>query len=403
MLAAVAITGTGIISPLGNRASTVWRNWLNKYNPIEVLSEAWSTTLKTKLVSRCKHVPIELEPHELSRLDRCTQLAIAAAQQAWDECGKPEIDPQRIGVVMSSGIGGLETLYNGTVELEQKSILRINPNTLPMAMPNSAAGLISIMLNASGDISAPNSACAGGAEAIAIAAQWVNEGHVDIAIAGGCEALINKLGVCAFEALGALSPDSTHQPQPFGLNRNGFVLGEGAGTLVLENGQHALDRGARILGWVLGWGSSADAYNLVASRPDGLNAKRAIENAIKKADVRLEDIALIKAHATGTKTGDLAEARVLGEVWGNGSSKPTVIAPKSEIGHCISASGPIELIMALSCLQQGVAPGLSRHYELDPMLKLPFAAKSTEIIGKIGLCNSFGFGGKNQALIIKSG
>jgi 3-oxoacyl-[acyl-carrier-protein] synthase II len=403
MLATVAITGTGIISPLGNRASTVWRNWLNKYNAIEVLSEAWSTTLKTKLVSRCKHVPIELEPHELSRLDRCTQLAIAAAQQAWDECGKPEIDPQRIGVVMSSGIGGLETLYNGTVELEQKSILRINPNTLPMAMPNSAAGLISIMLNASGDISAPNSACAGGAEAIAIAAQWVNEGHVDIAIAGGCEALINKLGVCAFEALGALSPDSTHQPQPFGLNRNGFVLGEGAGTLVLENGQHALDRGARILGWVLGWGSSADAYNLVASRPDGLNAKRAIENAIKKADVRLEDIALIKAHATGTKTGDLAEARVLGEVWGNGSSKPTVIAPKSEIGHCISASGPIELIMALSCLQQGVAPGLSRHYELDPMLKLPFAAKSTEIIGKIGLCNSFGFGGKNQALIIKSG
>ena len=402
MLAAVAITGTGIISPLGNRASTVWRNWLNKYNAIEVLSEAWSTTLKTKLVSRCKHVPIELEPHELSRLDRCTQLAIAAAQQAWDECGKPEIDPQRIGVVMSSGIGGLETLYNGTVELEQKSILRINPNTLPMAMPNSAAGLISIMLNASGDISAPNSACAGGAEAIAIAAQWVNEGHVDIAIAGGCEALINKLGVCAFEALGALSPDSTHQPQPFGLNRNGFVLGEGAGTLVLENGQHALDRGARILGWVLGWGSSADAYNLVASRPDGLNAKRAIENAIKKADVRLEDIALIKAHATGTKTGDLAEARVLGEVWGNGSSKPTVIAPKSEIGHCISASGPIELIMALSCLQQGVAPGLSRHYELDPMLKLPFAAKSTEIVGKIGLCNSFGFGGKNQALIIKS-
>ena len=402
MDSAVAITGTGIICPMGNGASTVWGNWLDGTGAMDKLCEEWSATLKTSLVARCKHLPIELEPHLLRRLDRYTQLAMAATQQAWGECGKPEINPERLGVAISSGIGGLETIHNGTVELEQKKILRVNPYILPMAMPNSAAGQISIMMNASGDISAPNSACAGGAEAITIGAQWINEGHVDMAIAGGCEALINKLGVCAFEALGALSPDSTNQPQPFGLNRNGFVLGEGAGALVLENGQHAIDRGACILGWILGWGSSADAYHLVASRPDGVNAKRAIEKAMRKAGLELEDISLIKAHATGTKAGDLAEARVLSEIWGNISNKPTVIAPKSEIGHCISASGPIELIMALSCLKQGVAPGLSHDYELDPMMTLPFAAKSRAINGSVGLCKSFGFGGKNQVLIIKS-
>ena len=170
---------------------------------------------------------------------------------------------------------------------------------------------------------------------------------------------------------------------------------------MLENGQHALNRVARILCWVLGWGSSADAYSVVAIGSDGLNDKRAIENVIKKANV--ENIALIKAHATGTKSGDLAETSELGEIWRNGSNKPTVIAPESEIGHYFSASGPIELIMALSCIQQGVALGLSRHYGMDPVLTLPFAAKNTGIIRKFGLCNSFRTGGKNQELIIKSG
>lgn len=397
----IAITGRGVVSPLGNGVENVWAAWKSSCSAFEELREPWwPFEVKPRLVARCEPSPFDSESHILRNLDRCAQLAMAAADQAWAECGRPQVNPERIGVAISSGIGGLDTIHQRTLALERHG--RAKPNTLPMSMPNNPAANISIMFNATGDISAPSAACAGGAEAIATASEWITEGHLDMALAGGCDALLNKLGYIAFDSLGALSPDSQNQPQPFGLNRNGFVLGEGAGVLVLERAQHAFDRGANILGWILGWGSSADAHNLVASRPDGSSSMLAIQKAIVKASVSVDDIALLKAHATGTKAGDLAEALVLSAIWKNSPNPPVVIAPKAEIGHCISASGPIELLMALSCLRHGIAPGLSHAYRLDPALALPFSTNKTALNGSIAMCNSFGFGGKNQVLIIKS-
>lgn len=397
----IAITGRGVISPLGNGVENVWGAWTSGHSAFEDLRASWwPSEVKPRLVARCNSAPLDREPHILRNLDRCTQLAIAAAEQAWAESGRPQVDPERIGIAISSGIGGLDTIYQRTVMLESQG--KASPTTLPMSMPNSPAANISITFNATGDISAPSSACAGGAEAIATACEWLMDGHVDMALAGGCDGLLNKLGYIAFDSLGALSADSQNQPQPFGLNRNGFVLGEGAGVLTLERAQHALDRGANICGWILGWGSSADAHHLVASRPDGSSSMRAIQKAMVKASVSTKDISLLKAHATGTKAGDLAEAQVLSAIWKDCPNPPVVIAPKAEIGHCISASGPIELLMALSCLRQGIAPGLSHTYPLDPALALPFSTDQTELKGSIAICNSFGFGGKNQVLIIKS-
>ncbi len=396
----IAITGTGAISALGHGVPELWHNWIMSNSGITELGSSWDRITKTKLIAKCGDFSLDVERHFIRRLDRCSQLALGAAQQAWNEAEAPDYRSERIGVAISTGIGGLETLRKGIMELEAKD--RVNPNTIPMSMPNCAAAAVSIWLNASGEIASPVSACAGGAEAIALAARWIADGDVDIAIAGGAEAIINVVGVRAFEALGALSEGEVNQPQPFGKLRNGFVLGEGAGAVVLENSDFAINRGAKIFGWILGCGSSADCYNMTASRPCGDGAKQAMAKAIKAANIDLNKICLIKAHATGTKGGDLAEMSALNSLWAGQEIKPIVIAPKSSIGHSISACGAIELIMALLSLRNKIAPGLCHQYEIDLKFQLPFASSHTELSGNTAMCNSFGFGGKNQSIIIRA-
>jgi len=396
----VAITGTGLISPLAISVPKLWDNWINGQTGITQLSESWSKQLKTKLIAQASNFSLEMDEHLIRKIDRCSQFSIDSTHQAWSQAGLNNYKTDRVGVAISTGMGGLGSLQRGINELSKTNRTRINPNTLPMVIPNAPASQVSIWLGATGEIASPTSACAGGAEAIALAAQWIADGNVDIAVAGGTEAIINELGVCAFESIGALSDSISNQPQPFGKKRNGFVLGEGAGIVVLENADYALNRGANILGWISGWGSNADGYHMTASKPNGESAKLAMQKALKSANIEPNKICLIKAHATGTIGGDLAEARALNCIWGKQEIKPIVIAPKSSIGHTIGASGAIELIMALLCLRNKFAPGQCHPYTIDTELELPLAVESVALSGESALCNSFGFGGKNQSIVI---
>jgi 3-oxoacyl-[acyl-carrier-protein] synthase II len=316
------------------------------------------------------------------------------------------LDPSRIAVVIGTGIGGLATMHEQHTQLSAGGPNRVNPLTVPMLIPDAAAGQVAIELGLLGGAHTPVSACASGAEALMLGQMLLNDDRADLVLAGGSEAPVNRLGLVGFAAMRALSsrndaPDQASRP--YGLNRDGFVLSEGAGVLALMR-QRDTPAGAD-LGWLLASGSSSDAHHIVAPEPQGLQASRAIDNALHRADVSASDLCGVQAHATGTSLGDLAEARALRRSLGSAADHLPVCAPKGQLGHLLGGAGAVETILALQALRHGVMPGSLNADPLDPEVELAVANQgpvelSSDQGQRLLLKNAFGFGGHNISLVL---
>jgi len=377
------------------------------------LTEEEFADLPVRLGARCAcQIDTFFAPHISRRLDRCTQLSLLAADQAWNSQSHGQHDCARRGVVFSSGIGGVSSLIEQLQILEQRGPSKVSPYTVGMLMANAPAAQLSLTYNASGWLETPVAACSGGAEAIARGVSLLRSGEIDVVIAGGAEAILNRFGIAAFAAMQALSTTNDHPEQacrPFDQDRNGFVLAEGAGVVVLERLHDAEQRGATIQGIIRGIGCTADAHDIVRPRADGLQASRAMAQALDDAGIGPEQLQLVKAHATGTLAGDLAEAEALNLIFGELSnrSRPWLIAPKAVMGHLISASGPVELLLALHSLQLQVIPAQANCPRPEPLLLLRIPQQQEPLLQhdnqrRAALINSIGFGGRNVCLVIEA-
>lgn len=367
-------------------------------------------------VSSC---PIQriLPEHRSRRLDRVTQFALLAVAEAWSSDHARQHKADRIGVVFSTGIGGVNRLIEQLDVLERSGSAKVSPHTVAMIMPNATAAHVSLGLGATGWLESPASACSGGAEAILRGVMLLRAGVVDVVVAGGAEAILNRFGLAAFAAMQALSTtneDPAQASRPFDCQRNGFVLGEGAGALVLERLEDVLERGVPIHGLIRGIGTTVDGFDIVAPRPDGRQACLAMQRALSDAGIEAGQLQLVKAHATGTRLGDLAEAKALAELWSSylrsahaeERSGPLLIAPKAALGHLISASGPVECILSLAALAEARVPAQLNCHTPEP--ELPFVLPSQPQVLRpvpgmppLALVNSFGFGGKNVSLVLE--
>ena len=398
----VVVTGIGATTPIGGTAPETWQAMLDGRIGVVANNEPWveANDLPVRIYAPLAVDPLTVLPRvEARRLDRCQQVALVAAREAWADAGEPELDPERLGVVVGTGIGGALTLLGQDDVLETVGIRKVAVLTIPMLMPNGPAAAVGLWAKARGGVHAPVSACASGAEGIAWAYKMIQDGEIDIAIAGGAEACIHPLPIAGFAQMRAMSTRN-HDPQgasrPFDIERDGFVLGEGAGIMVLERADHARARGAKIYGRLAGIGMSNDAFHITAPEPDGEGSARAIAKALKSADLTRADIGHINAHATSTPVGDLAESNTILRAIGD---HPVVTATKSMTGHMLGAAGAVEGIATLLAIRDGVVPGTRNLNKLDPEIKLDVAADNREVELTAAVNDSFGFGGHNVALV----
>ena len=404
-----AIVGWGSLNPLGADAESTWKAVIAGSSGIETLQAPWTEDLPVRLAGCVPTGSLDsLPPLLRRRSDRCAQLALVASRQAWAMAGNLTngLDPSRIAVVIGTGIGGLATMHEQHTQLSAGGPSRVNPLTVPMLIPDAAAGQVAIELGLLGGAHTPVSACASGAEALMLGQMLLNDDRADLVLAGGSEAPVNRLGLVGFAAMRALSSRNDAPGQasrPYGLGRDGFVLSEGAGVLALMR-QRDTPPGAD-LGWLLASGSSSDAHHIVAPEPQGLQASRAIEDALRRADVSASDLCGVQAHATGTSLGDLAEARALRRSLGGAADHVPVCAPKGQLGHLLGGAGAVETILALQALHHGVMPGSLNADPLDPEVELavtnqgPVALSSNQG-QRLLLKNAFGFGGHNISLVL---
>ncbi len=405
----IAVIGWGSINPLGKDAESTWNAVLAERSGIQGLNAAWASDLTTQ-IGGCVHDQAlsALEPLLQRRSDRCAQLAVLAARQAWSMAApfRVGLDPNRIAVVIGTGIGGLATMHAQHEQLTAGGPARVNPLTVPMLIPDAPAGQVAIDLGLKGGAHTPVSACASGAEALMLAQMLLNDDRVDLVLAGGAEAPVNRLGLVGFSAMRALScrndaPDQASRP--YGKDRDGFVLSEGAGVLALmRNSDVPADAP---LGWLLACGSSSDAHHIVAPEPEGRQASKAIEDALRRADVQPCDISAVQAHATGTSLGDLAEARALRRSLGGAADQIPVCAPKGQLGHLLGGAGAVEAIIALQSMREGITPRSLNADPLDSEVELAVAqsgpvSMSTSNRERLLLKNAFGFGGHNISLVL---
>ena len=407
----LAITGWGCLTPLGKDPETTWEAVLAERSGISAVGDDWASDLPARLAGRVEPgLTEELAPLLQRRLDRCAQLALLAARQAWARaaphlCG---VDPARVAGVIGTGIGGLATLERQHTSLLTKGPARVNPLTVPMLIPNAAAGQIAIDLGLHGGAHTPVSACASGAEALLLAQLLLKDDRADVVLAGGTEAPVNRLGLVGFAAMRALScrneaPELASRP--YGQERDGFVLSEGAGMLVLQRERDVTTAPSPPLGWLLACGCSSDGHHIVAPEPEGLQASLAITDALRRADLAVSDLSFVQAHATGTPVGDLAESRALRRSLGAALDSLPVTAPKGQLGHLLGAAGAVETILALQSLRQGVVPRSLNADPLDPEVELAVVQGSSLALPQVSgeryaLKNAFGFGGHNISLIL---
>ena len=404
-----AVVGWGSLNPLGADADSTWKAVIAGSSGIQTLQAGWTEDLPVRLAGCVPTGALDsLPPLLRRRSDRCAQLALVAARQAWAMTGPitQGLDPSRIAVVIGTGIGGLATMHDQHTQLSTGGPSRVNPLTVPMLIPDAAAGQVAIELGLLGGAHTPVSACASGAEALMLGQMLLNDDRADLVLAGGSEAPVNRLGLVGFAAMRALSsrndaPDQASRP--YGLGRDGFVLSEGAGVLALMR-QRDTPAGAD-LGWLLSSGSSSDAHHIVAPEPQGLQASRAIDDALRRADVSPSDLCGVQAHATGTSLGDLAEARALRRSLGSAADHLPVCAPKGQLGHLLGGAGAVETILALQALRHGVLPGSINADPLDPEVELAVANQgpvqlSSDQGQRLLLKNAFGFGGHNISLVL---
>jgi len=404
----VVVTGLGATTPLGGDVASTWAGMLAGNSGVVRLKHDWVETLPVKIGAPAAVDPVSIVGRvQARRMDRCEQFALVAAREAWADAGSPSLDPERLGVSATSGIGGIGSTIAAYDILNSKGWTRISPYTVPMLMPNGAAGWISMEFGARAGAHSLVSACASGAEAIGYGIDMIRSGRADVVIAGGTEAAIISLNVGAFAVMRAMSTrndDPQRASRPFDKGRDGFVLGEGAGMLVLESLTHARERGARIHAIAAGAGYSSDAYHISHPAPDGSGVMAAISRSLADADVAAEDLVHVNAHATSTPEGDALEAQALAKALGPAVDGVIVSSTKSMTGHLLGGAGAIESVAAIMAIKDRMAPPNVNLDEPDEDVPVRIAVAPTPLqphgsAPMAVLNNAFGFGGHNVSLV----
>ncbi|MCL3860668.1 beta-ketoacyl synthase [Actinotalea sp. K2] len=407
----VVITGLGATTPLGGDVASTWRAALAGESGARTLDNDWATTyeIPVSFAAQLKVAPAEVLPRpEIKRMDPSAQYAIIATREAWADAGSPEVDPERLGAVVSSGIGGIWTTLDAWDTLREKGARRVLPMTVPMLMPNSPAAYVELELGARAGAHALVSACASGAEAIGYAVEMIRTGRADVVVAGGTEAAIHPMPLAAFAASRTLSTrndDPAGASRPYDVQRDGFVLGEGAGIVVLESAEHAAARGARVYARLAGVGLSSDGYHMTSPEPSGRGQTSAMRQALQGAGVSPSDVVHVNAHATSTVVGDLIEARSVRDVLGAAADQVALSATKSMTGHLLGGAGALETIFTVLALVDRSAPPTINVTEPDPDLVVDLVRDTPRPLpsGQVAaINNSFGFGGHNVALVVTS-
>ncbi|KYD22931.1 3-oxoacyl-[acyl-carrier-protein] synthase, KASII [Geobacillus stearothermophilus] len=404
----VVVTGIGAVTPLGNDAETTWKNIIAGQSGIDIVTRVNPDDFPAKVAAEVKDFDPSLfiDRREARKMDRFTQFAVAAALMAVKDANLNihESNAERVGVWIGSGIGGMETFEQQFEIFQQRGYRRVSPFFVPMMIPDMAAGQVSIILGAKGINSCTVTACATGANSIGDAFKVIQRGDADVMITGGTEAPITKMSFAGFCANTALStnPDPKTASRPFDKNRDGFVMGEGAGIVVLEELEHALRRGAKIYAEIVGYGATADAYHITAPAPGGEGGVRAMRQALQDAGLKPEDIDYINAHGTSTEYNDKYETEAIKEVFGDHAYKLAVSSTKSMTGHLLGATGAVEAIFSVLAIRDGIIPPTINYETPDPECDLdyvPNEARKQDV--RVVLSNSFGFGGHNATLIFK--
>jgi 3-oxoacyl-[acyl-carrier-protein] synthase II len=410
---AIVVTGIGALSPVGSDAPGMWSGILGAVNATRALTQPWASDLQVRFAASLSDeaeakLAEQVPPHQRRRIDRVQQMALVAAREAWADAGTPEIDPERLGVCVTSGIGGITTLLDQYDVLKSRGPSRVSPHTVPRLMPNGPAAVVALEVTARAGVHVPVSACASGAEAIAMGLDMIRCGRADVVVAGGSEAVIHPLPIAGFATMRALStrneePEAASRPYDKG--RDGFVIGEGAAILVLERESSARARGAQIYGVLAGAGMSSDAHDVVAPEPTGAGAARALSLALRDADLAPADIVHVNAHATSTPIGDAAEALAMRRALGDALDSVVVSATKGVTGHLLGAAGAAEAIATLLALRERLAPPTRNLDDPDDSIELDIARLDPRPLptGPIAaVSNSFGFGGHNVSLAFRS-
>ena len=406
----VVVTGLGATTPLGGDVETTWKALLAGQSGVRLLTEDWRELLPVHFAARVAIEPADqMERVEMRRLDRSEQFALVASREAWKDAGSPDdIDKERLGVVIASGIGGVITLLDQFVNLNEKGARGVSPHTVPMLMPNGPAANVGLELKAKAGVHTPVSACASGAEAIGYAYEMIKNNRADIIVTGGVEAAVHQLPMAGFAAMKALSTRNDapqRASRPYDIDRDGFVLGEGGGVLILEEYESAKARGAKIYCEVAGQGLTSDGYHIAAPDPDGEGVQRAIKFALQASGLSTKDIVHLNAHATSTPAGDVAEANALRKALGADADHVAVSATKSMTGHLLGGAGAIESVFIVKALQDRLAPPTINIEKLDPAVTIDVVRDTPRQLpaGDIAALNdSFGFGGHNVVLAFKS-
>ena len=405
----IVVTGIGTSNPLGGTAPDSWTALLAGESGTSLIEADWVAQydIPVHFAAQAKVRPeTVLERQEFKRLDPSAQFALISAREAWADAGITDIDPVRLGVEYSTGIGGLHTLLDAWDTLRERGPRRVLPMTVPMLMPNAAAAAVSMAFDARAFARTDVSACASSTEAIANAYEHLQMGLADVILAGGTESCIHPMTIASFAAMQALSKrndDPATASRPYDVDRDGFVMGEGAATLVLETEEHALARGARIYAEIAGGGVTSDSYHITAPDPEGRGAARAVFAALEQAGATVDEVTHINAHATSTPVGDIAEYKALLAVFGDRVHEIPVSATKGAHGHLLGGTGALEAIFTVLAVKERLAPPTINIANLDP--EIPLRVGEAVSLGdgpQLAISNSFGFGGHNAVVAVRS-
>ncbi|RPK43136.1 beta-ketoacyl-ACP synthase II [Streptomyces sp. ADI93-02] len=412
----VVVTGIGATTPLGGDSASTWEGLMAGRSGVKPLEGERFAELPVRIAALAAVDPAEVLPRPLARkLDRSAQFALIAAREAWADAGftgkageDEKIQPERLGSVIASGIGGVITLLDQYDVLKEKGVRRVSPHTVPMLMPNGPAANVGLEVNAQAGVHTPVSACASGAEAIGYAVEMIRTGRADVVVAGGTEAAIHPLPIAAFANMMAMSK-SNDEPEkasrPYDTARDGFVLGEGAGVVILESAEHAAARGAKVYCEVLGQGLSADAHHIAQPEPTGRGIAAAMQNLLDSTDLKPSEVVHLNAHATSTPQGDIAEIKALRAVLGDDLDHVAISATKSMTGHLLGGAGGIETVATVLALHHRTAPPTINVDDLDEAVEADIVRGEPRALpeGSIAaINNSFGFGGHNVVLAFRS-
>lgn len=404
----VVVTGLGTVNPLGQNVDEFWNSIKEGTCGIGEITKFNTENYEVKCAGEVKefHPETYIHKRDIKRLDPFSQYALYAAHQAYDDAGLRdyEIDRERIGVIVSSGIGGIQTFYEQTEKLIHKGHDRVSPYFIPMMIANMAAGHVAIALEAKGPCYCVVTACASATNAIGEAFHKIRHGIMDIAITGGTEASVTEIGIAGFMAMKALSTSKnpSRASIPFDKERDGFVMGEGAGVLVLESLESALKRNAKIYAEIIGYGTTCDAHHITAPAPQGEGGMRAMKQALNDASIRPEDVSYINAHGTSTYYNDLNETLAIKGLFKENASKIPISSTKSMTGHLLGASGGVEAIACIKAIQHDLIPPTIGYTTPDPECDLDYVPNSArEKIVNVAISNSLGFGGHNATIAFR--